>query len=290
MTYQAKEDSVQDGQPIELFRFANLEDIFTYTSGQEEVVFQSETYIPRPVTRSSDDVQTLDTKRQIVVKLSVDDPFVERYIATLPATQDSFQLFRFHSTDTPTPEVVEIFCGEVTNVAISGNEALVNILSFGSILSRTIPHQTSRNLCNHLLYDARCQVVDNDFSMGVTVTAISSDGVTITVDGGTNVIIDTGLELSAQLTADSAFFNGGLLERGVLERRMARQVTDVGGNTADVVILIPFATLSVGSSLSLFAGCDHEFTTCRVKFAHQRQYGGFPYVPTKNPFTVGVDN
>ncbi len=289
MSFLTQEESVEDAQPIELFRFSNLEDTFTYTSGQQDVVFQAETYTPNAITRGSDDVQTLDSKRQVVVKMPVDDPFVVRYIATLPATQDTFQLFRLHSTDTPTPEVQEIFCGKVTNVAISGNEALVNILSFGSILARPIPQQTSRNLCNHILYDSRCQVVDTQFSMGVTVTAISSDGVTITVSGGSNIILDTSLELSAQLTADAAFFNGGLLERGVLERRMAREVLDVGGNIATVVILIPFATVSVGGSLTLFAGCDHQFPTCRVKFANQRQYGGFPYVPRKNPFTVGVE-
>ncbi len=290
MAFDTLEESVEDAQPVELFKFSNLEDVFTYTSGQIPVIFMAETYTPRPVTRGPDDVQTLDAKRQMVVKMPVDDPFIARYIATLPATQDQFQLWRLHTSDTPTPEVREIFCGKVSNVAISGNEALVNILSFGSILGRTIPQQTTRNLCNHVLYDTRCKVVDTSFSMATTVTSISSDGLTITIDGGTNVIFDTGLQLSAQLTADAAYFDGGLLQRSVLEARMARSVTDVGGNVADIVVLIPFATISVGSTLDLFAGCDHQFPTCRTKFTNQRNYGGFPYVPTKNPFVVGVES
>ena len=38
--------------------------------------------------------------------------------------------------------------------------------------------------------------------------------------------------------------------------------------------------------IDLFAGCAHDLTTCDVKFDAVLDYGGFPFVPRKNPFNV----
>lgn len=289
MTFISQEESVESGSPIELYRFSNLEDTFTYTSADVPVVFNSQTYEPNEISRTEDRAETLDEQRRLVVKLPASDPFVRRYIPTLPAQQDTLTVYKQHSTDGGSPETVVLFKGKVTNVAIEGVEALVNVLPESSVLQRTIPAQTCRNLCNHVLYDFRCKVAESQFRLDAEITAISSDGLTITVDGGSNVVPFTGLTLSAQLTSDVAFFNGGSLERGTLERRMIRESTDLGGNTADLVVLLPFTTISVGSSFQLLAGCDHQFPTCRDKFDNEENYGGFPYVPRKNPFLVGVD-
>lgn len=289
MSFEGQEESIEAGAPIELFRFANLEDVFTYTSANVEVVFGNETYVPTPISVSEDQIESLEEQRKVVVKMPARDPFVARYIPTLPAQPDELTIYRQHSTDTPTPETVIRFKGKVANVAVTGKEAKVNALSDASLLDRTIPMQTTRNLCNHILYDVRCKVVESEFRLQLTIEAISADGLTITVDAGTNTIPNTGLQLSAQLTTDSAFFTGGTLERGNLERRMVRSITDLTVNRADVVVLLPFATIPVNAIFQMFAGCDHRFPTCRDKFANSENYGGFPYVPRKNVFQSGVE-
>ena len=51
----------------------------------------------------------------------------------------------------------------------------------------------------------------------------------------------------------------------------------------------------MGSTVVVLAGCDHSVTTCDTKFntpedtqSNVINYGGFPFVPGKNPFETGL--
>jgi len=289
VSFDSQEESVQDGAPIELFRFTTLEERFTYTSGTTPFDFENETYSPRAIGRSGDEIESVSESRQLAVTLPTDDLLVRRYYVSLPSSQDRLEVFRLHTTDGADPEVVKIFDGLVATVSASGEDkATVNALSRSSLLERTVPTQTTRNLCNHVLYDERCKVFDSLFSLDAEVTAVSADGLLLTVQAS-GVLGATGNGLSAQLTADPEFFNAGTLERGGFERRTIRGVVDIGGDSAQVRTILPFATIPTGATFRIFAGCDHSFPTCRTKFDNEENYGGFPYVPRKNVFQTGAD-
>ncbi len=289
MSFLSFEESIEQGSPIELYKFANLEDQFYYTSTNIPIIFDGSTYIPKAISRTGDKLTATNDARQMVVKLPADDVFVARYISTIPAQPDELTIFRQHYTDSPTPETVTFFKGKVSNCAITGDEAKINCSTDGAILDRNIPVQTTRNLCAFVLYDPRCKVIDTSFVIDVEIVSVSTDGITIVVDGGANTVPNTGLQLSAQLTADAAFFTGGTLERGGLERRMVRGITNLGGNQASITSLFPFATISVGQAFKMFAGCQLDFDICRTRFNNTINYGGFPSIPGKNPFESGID-
>lgn len=288
MSFLGTETSVEDGQPIELFSFENLETRFTYTSAQETITYLGRNYIPVPMKRSSPVIESQQAQRRLVIELPIDNEFAQRYVATVPASPDQLTMYRYHSTDGGTPEIIVYFSGEVSNVAFTRNTAKVNALANGRVLQNAIPRQTCRSLCNHVLYDGRCQVVSVTYKIATTVTAISDNGLSVTVDGGSNIVPATGLQLSAQLTADSVFFNGGYLTRGNIENRMVLESTNNGGNSATFGILLPFQTISLGSALDLYAGCDHSLTVCKNKFSNKERHGGFPFIPLKNPFQVKI--
>ena len=42
--------------------------------------------------------------------------------------------------------------------------------------------------------------------------------------------------------------------------------------------------LAVGVAFEAFAGCDRTFATCQSKFGNSLNFGGFPWIPAKNPF------
>lgn len=288
MSFLAKEISVEDGQPVDLFRFSNTEEVFAFTNGQKEVVFNSERYFPVAISNGELDRQDARFQRLLTVNVSATNPFAIRYINTVPATMDLFELFRLHTTDGATPEVQAAFTGRVMAIDFKGDTAEISIQTFGAVLDRLIPQQTSRNPCNHILYDSKCQVIDTDFAIGGAVSAVSDNGLEITIDTGTNIIPNSGLQLTAQLLADPTFFNGGFIARGNIELRMIRGVVDDTGNKATLTVLFPMQTISVGVPLTMFAGCDHQLPTCIGKFANVDRYGGFPFIPLKNPFTIGV--
>lgn len=288
MSFASKEESVQDGAPIELFRFTTPEERFTYTSGTSPIEFENETFIPVPIGRGDDEIESVSESRQLAVTLPADDPFVLRYYVSLPSQQDRLEVFRLHTTDTP-PEVVKIYDGLVSTVSAADDDtAKVNALSRSSLLERTVPTQTTRNLCNHVLYDVRCKVVDTSFALDAEVTGVSANQLRITIQAS-GTLPATGNGLSAQLTADPAYFNGGTIERAGFERRMIRSVSDIGGDAAEITIILPFAAIPAGAPFKIFAGCDHSFLTCRTKFDNEENYGGFPYVPRKNVFNTGAD-
>ena len=47
--------------------------------------------------------------------------------------------------------------------------------------------------------------------------------------------------------------------------------------------------MDVGTEVEVFAGCDHTIATCKTQFDIVVNYGGFAFVPTRNPFESGLD-
>ena len=288
MSYQALDESIQDGQPIELYRFSNNEEVFTLTSGQEEVEFDSETYVPTPMSRANTLLTSIEASSTLEITMPSTEDFVRRYINTVPASLDSVIVRRFHSTDGGTPEVIVLLSGVVSSVTFKNDLASIVVDRGTADLDQTIPKQSSRGNCNHIHYDNRCKVAIGSFSLIGDVSAILDGGFTIDINFGVNVVAATGFAFSAQMTDDPTYFDVGHLERGSFEFRMMQSIDDQGSNTGRLGLLVPFQTISVGSAMRMAAGCSHTVSACVNKFSNIINYGGFPFVPERNPFEDGV--
>jgi uncharacterized phage protein (TIGR02218 family) len=89
---------------------------------------------------------------------------------------------------------------------------------------------------------------------------------------GLNVISST------FLSQTSSWLTGGYLRvAGV-----PRMITNHSGDTITLSAVLP--GLAVGASFEAFAGCDRTFSTCQSKFGNSLNFGGFPWIPVKNPF------
>ena len=78
-------------------------------------------------------------------------------------------------------------------------------------------------------------------------------------------------------TLDSAIREHDLRVAGV-----PRMITNHSGDTITLSAVLP--GLAVGVALEAFAGCDRTFATCQSKFGNSLNFGGFPWIPAKNPF------
>lgn len=47
-------------------------------------------------------------------------------------------------------------------------------------------------------------------------------------------------------------------------------------------------SLPAGTRATVLAGCDKALTTCETKFGNVPRYGGYPFIPLKNPFESGI--
>lgn len=266
MTYQAIETSREDGNVLELFKFTFGAVTTRLTSYNQDVVFQGSTWTSIQISR--DDVQNSieDTLNEIKITMPASHPIPEAYISNVPGRVGSVEVFRAHADD-PVEETVLDFQGFISQVNFDA--ALVATLTCqpnSSVFKRTAPRFTYQSNCNHILYDAGCKIARSSFLHTALVNAIS--GRTITVAG-----------LSAKGVGWAV---GGFVVFPAAGNDDARLILEQSGDT--VTLLNTFAADVLNTTVDVFAGCDHSLAICDSKFANVINFGGFPFVPTKNPF------
>jgi uncharacterized phage protein (TIGR02218 family) len=270
MPFSTFETSVESGSPIELFEFAIGLERFYLTSSEEPVTLGIVTYSPIAVSRSDISVGSDERTSVINITVPVGHPFVQKYILLVPGSRATLTILRLHRYDTPTPETQLFFKGLVRSVAFTrqAQEAQVAVMPLTGALGRVFPRFTYQGICNHVLYDTGCKVDVGLFTYNGLNSAVVGD--VYTVDG---------------LTAKGA----GWAIAGVLVNPTSTDFRLIIAQTNDqVTVLMPFPTSLVGQTLSVLAGCDHTLPTCKTKFNNVINYGGFMFVPHKNPFATGL--
>ena len=63
----------------------------------------------------------------------------------------------------------------------------------------------------------------------------------------------------------------------------AERLAELGGSVIEQLLAV-LPGLAVGVAFEAFAGCDRTFATCQSKFGNSLNFGGFPWIPAKNPF------
>lgn len=280
MTYEAFETSLEGSQPVELFLFTLGLETFRFTSSEDDIDIGVSspfvgTYISIPITRSlikqSSDGNRTDS---IEIEMPASTDPATRYIGIVPGKSMDVQLLRFHRSDAPDPEIIQAFTGVLQTVAFvdDGRLAKIQVQSLSKAKNRLIPRQTYQAPCNHMLYDVRCKISDTDptFEKFLTAGAVDTTGTFITATG------------AVAFGAD--FFEAGFIEFENDFRTIKSQSGDV------LEVFIPFVTSPVGKVMRVLAGCKLRLIIdCETKFDNVINYGGFSYVPTKNPFRSGID-
>lgn len=59
----------------------------------------------------------------------------------------------------------------------------------------------------------------------------------------------------------------------------------VGHAGANLTLMAPLPGLAAGMSAKLYAGCDRSLSVCGSRFDNVVNFGGFPWIPLKNPFS-----
>lgn len=268
MTYGAFEAADELGRPIELYEFSYGLTTLRYTSAEDQVTYSANDYLPRPMMRTAPTVQSGGTNRQqMEITVNADDPIAQRYVGIVPGETVQVVVTRFHRGDSPNGVV--IWVGRIVSAKFEQNGRVCKLFSVSSesALSRPCPGRKYQGLCNHVLYDDFCQAVKASNKHTGAVTDVSGDNVTVTGVG----------------SQGTSWAVGGTVEYDGEKRLVVAQ----SGNV--LTLRLPFPSSPDGQNVDVFAGCDHTLSTCESKFSNAINFGGFPYVPTKNPFNTGLD-
>lgn len=271
MTYQSYETSQEGGSPVELYEITLGSDIYRITSAQDEILAMGNDFYPIEIERGSLVVGPEERDDMLALKVPASYSFVRKYIKIVPGQRAFINVFRFHRSDGGTPEIVLYWKGIVRSVTFTeqGLKATIAALPLTGALSREVPRYGYQGLCNHVLYDARCQLLETIYRHNGKVLSVSE-----------NTLQIENLELKGD-----GWATGGYVTAGGLDYRLVLSHTN-----DEIRLILPFPSdISIlGSNVDVYAGCDHTTDICISKFNNFINFGGYPWVPRKNPFETGI--
>lgn len=262
MTYDSLEKSARDGAPVELYEFAwGSVAPKRYTSAAADYIYGGSTYTAAALRRSSIGASAERARNDLEITCARDFAIADLFRVAPPSEVIGVTVRRQHRSDAGAAVVWQ---GRVVNCAWDGTQATLNCEPVASSLKRVGLRRKYQRQCQHVLYGESCGVVRADHSSATLVSAVS--GLTLTVGA-----------LPAKPYA------GGFVQWVQADNTIQRRfVRSFAGNV--LTLTQAFIGIAVGHIVTVSPGCDHTRTTCNATYANIANYGGFPFMPAKNPF------
>ncbi|QJI52244.1 tail assembly protein [Cronobacter phage JC01] len=265
MSYNDRESSNYDGEPIYLYEFRLNDQYWRYTSAATRMSLGGQVWEPMGV--SDDGIkQTGDTSVDALnITMPISSPVVGLFIGTPPISPIYITLRRFHMGD---DDAAVCYVGEVME---SNQNSPVSAVLTCNTLSASLERNGLRlsytRGCPYSLYDVCCKVDKEQFRYNGTISTVGGSQITV-----------PGIE-----TFGDRWFAGGYIEwvdpkRGV-DRRAIEQHT---GNK--LTIFGTVSGLAGGMIIKIYPGCPRTTQACKTKFNNLANYGGIPSMPDRSPF------
>ena len=266
MSYSGFESSIQDGTPIELYEFSRGYTFWRFTSFSKEYKEGLTVWSPESIERDNV-VQTAElSKGGVSVSFPITNEFAAGYLGYVPENTTLLTIYRLHRTDTSNQKI-SYWKGRVLSVKAEGKRVKLVCESIFSSLKRTGLRARYERSCRHTVFDTQCRVSIELYRLAGTIQYQTPDFIT--------------LSDIAPMTTN--YYAGG----------MARDVDNnyrfiVANDSYTVTLSRPFGRQMLTEELVLYPGCDKTRDTCKSKFNNVLNYGGFPWIPRKNPFDGGI--
>ncbi len=265
MSFDDFERSNYEGIPTTLYEFALGNTArWRYATGTLNVTLNGAVFTAMPVSDTgivqSGEVQNDD----FTVTLPSSAPFTGLFIGT-PPSQPIFLTVR--NINRGDPEAPVVWAGTVK----SGRR---KSLTEFEIVCRTLTSSLNRlgvrlswgRGCPHALYDRNCRVDKSLYGTSVQIASLSGSSLQATVGSlGNNYLTGGFLEFDLM---------PGVRDTRAIESHIGTQIDLLGSSDG----------LRVGAWITVYPGCNRIPATCENKFNNLANYGGFPHLPTKNPF------
>lgn len=265
MTFGAYEESVQDGSRIELYTLAMGSTIYRmHNSVEPTIVVAGDTFFLTQISRGA----IATGQESLDISLPGSHEFSLQFTTIAPGQAASLTVQAYHRAFPS--DVRVIYKGVVRAVAFTSDMAhsKIALVPINEAFDKEIPERTFQAACNNVLFDLDCKITAGLWNHVGTVSAI--------VD---NVVTISGLAAAK----GTGWSTGGYVSYGVLDYRLV--LTQSGD---DLTLVLPFHESVLSQSVTVYAGCDHSAGVCDSKFSNIINFGGHPYVPTKNIFLTGI--
>ena len=263
MSYNTDELSINEGNPIEFYKFTYYDMVFSYTSSQYTQMVDEIAYSPEFIRRG-------DT-----LKLGDSGGTVETCTITVPRTNSvallyqgappelssvRVEVFRMHGESAI--DKIKIIDGIVSQVRFTNSEAELTI-TIENVLNRYIPRGTLSYSCQNCIYDEKCNLNANDYLHRCYVNE------------WTNALI---LYSSNLREKPSGYFTDGYMKMGNSVRAISKHEDNY------IIIKYPINDVEKQGSFDAFPGCSQIFATCARRFGNTDNFNGIPYIPPYNVY------
>lgn len=267
MTFDLRERSLDDGQPIRLYEFIHGQTAWRYCSGDRDQFVQTKTWasLAGGITDSGVRQSGDPTSDALTIEAPGDLPVVDLFRAAPPTEEVVVTVRTLHSGD---PEALVTWSGSLSDANRRGLDRV-------ELVCQSLLASMARGGLS-LSWERACPYATYDHNCGANRELFKTSGTLLTVGGAT-------VEAAAFGAHPDGWFTGGFIEwttaTGVRERRFVKAhagpvLTLLGGS----------AGLSVGLAVDAYAGDDRSAATCRDKFGNLDNHGGMPSLPGKSPF------
>lgn len=163
----------------------------------------------------------------------------------------------------------EIFRGEVTDPVFEGSMAALTCSSEESVWGDALCRVAYSRTCPYMLYDVLCSADESAATFTGTITAISADFLTVTVDEVASP--------ADHLGSGSLFYQTGAIDDAGTTAMITKQAGHV------LTLQTPLEGALVGDAVILLGGCDRTTVGC-ISHSNIERFGGFTKIPVVNPW------
>ncbi|USL90027.1 hypothetical protein [Vibrio phage vB_VpaS_CHI] len=251
------------GQPVEMYQIEQGSSIRRYTSHARPVSVGNLIY--EPINISRDEVETSDDsfKGTLTVSMPRNEPLAVELIGASLEIPMIITLFRGHLSGNSAQDVSVYWKGRVVTTKAQDNEIKIDCESVFTSLKRAGLRARYEKTCRHEVFDKGCKVIEDNFRKIAILDSINVMEITL---GGE--------------AAPIGYYTAGMI---IFPDGTTRLITKHEQH-GHITISRPHPTAQVGERVTLLPGCDHSQATCKAKFNNFINYGGWPYIPIKNPF------
>ena len=258
----------QQTSPIELYSITDGVNTWRFTSSDRDYVDGSDVYKAEPVGRNAIESKSQIKRENLEVSFSVKNAMAKNFLMYTP------DRMVYLSVLIVTEALTYVgWKGRLAAVKPSKSQITLVFESVYTSIKSSILTQSYQRSCRHMLYGQYgCKVLKDDYA--VSIEAFGMSGYVITLAEAPPGDAD-------YFVGGIASYNGGM--RGIMNH---------SGSQITVNDVWPTLKSDIADGLSpiltLYPGCDRTMETCQSKFANLENFGGFPYIPLKNPFDGSI--
>lgn len=258
---------------IEMYKFVRDSEEWNKTSANVEASYNGDTYAPASIGRGDLEARNELSKSTLEIEIDIFDDLAQDLITKF--TEKVLSLTLFIKTDAITGVAWK---GRLTDIKPTKTKLKLSFENIFTSLRRPGLRARYQKPCRHLLYGRGCNLNAEDFATAGRILSVSGQFVTI----AEAALQADGYYLGGMLRGNDGIL-GYIINHSGSVLTLQRPIDSLVSDFAASGYGYNYGNLYGGLEGKIYPGCDRLRQTCESKFKNLDNYGGFPWIPSRNP-------